>query len=393
MNVLDQFRVSELLLRHVAQNYTPKRMQGSDHDALLRFQRPAMEELSDLFTSDRGDRRRDYLNHPPYRAAYLLLYFLPNFLKAGLLTLTTATRPTSDARILDIGAGPASASLGMAAGLRLLNPTLRSVEIIALDRSRSILRDAEELAARFSEQWGIAIRLRARDGDLRTLIRKLPDHPVDHVVVANTVNELLERKRGQLEPVELLDLLARLPQAARSSVWIIEPAQLPSARFIQALRDIIARENLGRILAPCVHSRDCCFNTPGNKNWCHTVWPWTPPGWYAAAQQALGHFSGALRLSYVVFSLAKQQNTARAAKSFYRIVSQPMTDNNGPVLLLCGNGRCWRLRPGQHPAMWNALKQTCHRGQLIRLSDTENSSEGIRLTRRTRLISAAPLEL
>src|SRR6185437_1816389 len=111
----------------VKQNYSPreswKDKPFSKEDAKFFFR--GVEELSNIFTEDRPPSARgrlDYFSHPKFRSAYLL-YFLPiqaakfvtvfQLHSKAIRAALEHARKHGVLRVLDLGAGPGTASFAL----------------------------------------------------------------------------------------------------------------------------------------------------------------------------------------------------------------------------------------------------------------------------------------
>src|SRR5881296_2907786 len=102
--------------------------------------------LSRLFTKERDALGSDYFADPALRRAYFL-YFLPvNLAKIASLLQEMPALPARPLRILDVGSGPGVGALAVLDHLSQRGDAAhRGSEVIAVDRSREALQEAEAL--------------------------------------------------------------------------------------------------------------------------------------------------------------------------------------------------------------------------------------------------------
>jgi ribosomal protein RSM22 (predicted rRNA methylase) len=164
---------------------------------------------------------------------------------ACLNALQEARSDFAPQSLLDVGAGPGTASHAAAAAFAslktfMLLDTNTSLRMLALDLARH--------GTRFNA-------LDYRAGDARTLLTKT--EPADLVVASYLIGELDEAKRRELAEL--------LWAKTRDTLLIVEPGTPAGyARIIAARTQLIASG--AHVLAPCPHDKDCPLQKP---DWCH----------------------------------------------------------------------------------------------------------------------------
>ncbi len=348
----------------------------------------ALRRLSQHFTDKRNERRAGYLSTPAARAAYLLYYSLTGAatVQAALALAAqrapfaweagpspnaatpvgptpvgptpvgpTSTDPTSaelrgDAaaappraaqplRVLDLGAGPLTASLGVA-----LRWPDRPLEVTAVDGSRAALKDGATLLRGIRPD----AKIRLIDGNLRDgALRNQLGRGYDLVVVANVLNEFREqvRRRGtdelpahQRSPAErvLLDALGRL--APQGRLLVLEPAARGPSRLLIALRDRLVAQREAQVLAPCVDTPACPLGDVRSRDWCFAEHPWRRPRLVKACDRMLRHKRDTLKFSYLLLAPASASpDRPETSAGRFRVIGGPMGQR--PVRrYLCGPG-------------------------------------------------------
>jgi len=375
-------RLANALQELVAARYPPPaRLRGRSTVELFA---DTVDQLSRRFTSDREQRRAGYLSDPRQRAAYLL-YFVPTGAATAMAALDLAgvAEPGTDAatrpiRVLDLGCGPLSATIGV--GLQWPH---RALEVVAVDTASAPLRDGAQL-----------LGARATPAEVRTVTADLRDHNArrrfgaghDLAIAANVFNEWPWRGGAAIdEAAGLCTSLLRDHLADDGTLLIIEPAARSPSRRLIALRDRLAELMPGHIVAPCLGAPVCPLAGAGDRSWCHAERPWQRPRLVQDIDRAIGHRRATLKFSYLAISPKKQP---RSGPDAWRVIGGPMRDDADLRRYLCGpDGRVvaharGRL-PGDHPLV------TAWRGGRIELAGTLMSRRRGRREERVLRVEAA----
>jgi SAM-dependent methyltransferase len=190
-------------------------------DEALERMTPAVAHLSDLFTTERPDRKfPDYFADARLLAAYGV-FFLPqsftrtSFALAQVCGLRGWRPGSASPSILDLGCGPGSC--GVAAAHRLRQFGIDGIQLTGVDKSPSALA-AMEMFGR--EVLGTGATVRTRIGDAARP-ETWPEGRFDLIVAGFVLNEM-----PQLDAAALLrwfgELKARL--APGGLILILEPA-------------------------------------------------------------------------------------------------------------------------------------------------------------------------
>ena len=252
-----------------------------DNESALEKLRPAVQALSDLFTTERPDGGfPDYAADPAQLTAYGLFFFPQSFVKCALaldeLLLHRGWRPAaSDAplRLLDLGS--ASGPCGLAAALRLAHETGRRVTLTAFDHSGASL-DALAALVRDTPELARIVTVETRVGDLRRaadVLRGLPAQ--DFVTLGFAANEIF----GALDaPARLAWTESLRPLLAESGLLLIlEPALRETAEPLRRLRDATLNGPLLYAWGPDIAATPCPLLASGAKFWDHEVREWQAP--------------------------------------------------------------------------------------------------------------------
>lgn len=230
---------------------------------------PAVEALSNAFTTTRPDRFTDYLSDPGLAAAYGL-FFLPQTLARTLEALEGLalpfTPPEAPFRILDLGCGSGAALLAAAAFFRTRAPEA-PLEITAVDHAElalAVVRDTFDALPALNR--GTTLRCVAAEAAAFE-----PEGNYDLIVLSFSLNEIHPAPDTDASAA----LLRRLHAALRSGtnalpplLLILEPAGMQTSPRLQRLRDALAAEGLP-VWGPCPQSAKPCPLPALCQGYCH----------------------------------------------------------------------------------------------------------------------------
>ena len=266
-------------------------------DEALERMTPAVAHLSDLFTTERPDRKfPDYFADPRLLAAYGVFFLPQSFARTSFaLSQACGLRGWKPARerpaILDLGSGPGSC--GVAAAHRLRQAGFAHVDLHGVDKSPSALVAMEGFAR---ATLGEAVTTKTRVGDA-SRPETWPEGRFDLIVAGFVLNEM-----PQLDQAALLrwfgELKARL--APGGLLLLLEPALRITAERLQRLSDAVAAGEMTRI-APELDARPDPQLGPG-EHWSHETRAWTAPGSAEFVNRHLHRDLREVRFSFAAFS-------------------------------------------------------------------------------------------
>jgi ribosomal protein RSM22 (predicted rRNA methylase) len=279
--------------------------------------------------------------------------------------------PARPLRILDVGSGPGTAALAVLDHLtRLGQASHHGSEVIAADRSRQALHEAEALWASMTkgrpDKSRCAFRPMPADAERADARAPWKQGPFDLIMLANSLNELFCSAADPLAArVKLLEaLLTAL--APDGTLMIVEPALRETTRALHHVRDRLVAEGLATVYSPCLHERPCPA-LAREDGWCHEERPWTPPAVVQEIDRAVGFIKDALKFSYLL--LRKDGLTiAERGPDVYRVVSEVMVMKGDRRAWLCnetGRPLVGRLNRSRSDA--NAAFDRWHRGAIVRV--------------------------
>ena len=333
----------------------------------------SVAELSRLFTKDRAERTRSYLDVASLRAGYLA-YFLPvNLAKVQALLdelpVDTLREPADrPLRVLDVGSGPGTAALAVLDWMQQRVP--RAVEIVAVDQALPVLQEAERLWRVYAPLTDGRVaglnRLHVNLERTGSLEACKPEGPFDLIVMANALSELWREARDTIGSRVtfvrgLLDVLT--PHGA---MILLEPALRETSRDLHLVRDRLLEAGACTVYSPCLRDGPCPALIKAG-DWCHEERPWTPPAIVAAIDREVGFIKDALKFSYVILRKDGRTIVPRSPDR-YRVVSELREMKGEKRAWLCNEtgrpevGRQDRLRSPS-----NAPVDDWHRGAIIRV--------------------------
>ena len=227
--------------------------------------------LSQLLTRERDSLPAAYLKDAGLREAYRAYYLPPNLQKMRVVLEELGLHPARplDAgrlRVLDLGAGPGTALLGVLEffGAREKRPVL---DCTAVDRVAENLQIAEELFDSYRSSNRLTASLKTIRSNVEDVVH-LAAAPFDLVILSNVLNELFSREGRRIEKriIVLEDIMRRFVSEAGSCI-IIEPALRETSRALLEVRNAMLHAGF-TIFAPCA-SRGWCPALTNPKDWCH----------------------------------------------------------------------------------------------------------------------------
>lgn len=266
-------------------------------DEALERMTPAVAHLSDLFTTERPDKKfPDYFADPRLLAAYGV-FFLPQSFTRTSFALAQACglrgwKPSSPRpSILDLGSGPGSC--GVAAAYRLRQAGFAELDLQGVDKSPSALASMENFA---HATLGAGVTTKTRIGDA-SRPETWPEGPFDLIVAGFVLNEM-----PQLDQAAMLrwfgELKARL--APGGLILILEPALRLTAERLQKLSDTVAANIMTRI-APELDALPDPQLGPG-EHWSHETRAWEAPASTEFVNRHLHRDLREVRFSFAAFS-------------------------------------------------------------------------------------------
>ena len=302
-----------------------------DAESALESLRPAVKELSDLFTTDRPEKGfHDYAADPKLLTAYGLFFFPQSFVKCDTalrsIAETGRLRPPAGEgpiRILDLGS--ASGPCGFAAALAMQAIFGRPVHLTALDHSPAALAELVSLAHAIP---GLTIETRV--GDMRRAADTLKSLPPQNLItVGFALNEVAMDNAGKLAWVNALRPLL----VSEGTLLLLEPALRETAESVRRLRNALLTNTELYPIGPDVESTPCPFLAAKSPYWDHEAREWTAPASLEFLNRKLHRDLRALKFAVLAVSPSKPDSLP---DNTYRLVTPPDLQKAGIIFTAVG---------------------------------------------------------
>jgi ribosomal protein RSM22 (predicted rRNA methylase) len=356
----------------------------------------AVKVLSRLFTEERSNLSRTYLDDGLLGTAYLQ-YFLPVNLAKIQVLLVEMPAPQMNERfsVLDLGSGPGTGALAVLDWWQQ-RAMPHALSVTAVDASTVALQQAQQLWDRYCQAAGVGKAiLRTSRGDLGRrggLDQVRTKGPFDLILVANCLNEIhaneidaIESRTGFVR--EWLSLLTR-----HGTMMIVEPALRETARGLHQLRDRLLQEQCCTVYSPCLHENPCpALVNP--HDWCHEERTWEPPASIQAVDKKVGFIKDALKFSYLL--LRKDGKTIVERRSaVYRVVSELRVMKGEKRAWVCNEqGRQEVGRQDRLASPQNAAFDEWHRGAIIQVEQIVHKERGGKGSALGRIVHDSAVEI
>lgn len=201
-------------------------------------------------------------------------------------------------KILDLGAGPATASL---AALDLLP---NSNEFILIERSKEAISLGKQLFNPTNQEW------------ICKDLKEVESFPRADLAI-------LSYSLGEIKPIE--SIIDNLWKAGINTIAIIEPGTPEGYRTILQARDLFLRSG-AHIIAPCPHAKSCPIKA---GDWCHFSTRLERTKLHRLLKEGTLGFEDE-KFSYLVVSREPKEITNQA-----RILRHPLKGSGHVRLTLC----------------------------------------------------------
>jgi ribosomal protein RSM22 (predicted rRNA methylase) len=364
------------------------RMQKLTDDEVKALSRD-VARLSSLLTRERENLPDAYLKDKGLRAAYLL-YFVPSNLEKIYLPLRELSfHPNGilskeQLRVLDIGSGPGTATLGALdffsqQGKRPL------LQFTAVDQVGENLKDAENLFRSWRDRTGINASLRTIRSDVEKTMDRLSGERHDIIILSNVLNELFHGDEDRVAKRTLFvkNMLHRL-LATDGSCIIVEPALRETSRELLMVRDGLREERFS-IYSPCLFGEKCpALENP--KDWCHEDIPWDPPEIVKEIDSRIGLRKDSLKFSYLVLRKDGLSLSDIHGERSFRVVSDPLVSKGKKEFHICGpGGRRLIVRLDKDKAPSNEPFENMRRGDIVGFERVTDDRKRFKAEKETRV--------
>jgi ribosomal protein RSM22 (predicted rRNA methylase) len=326
-----------------------------------------VSKLSTLLTKDRESLPPAYLRDKGLRAAYVRYYLPANMKKVHLALADLSLHPEwllpkDRLRVLDLGAGPGTALLGVLAFFAQ-RPQRPSISCVAVDRVAENLHVAGELFTAYRTNKGLDASLKTIRADIEGAER-LTEDPFDLIILSNVLNELFPFGEDRIErrAAVVKNVLDRL-LAANGNCIIIEPALRETSRELHEVRNSLVAKGL-RVYTPCITAAHC-HALANPRDWCHEDVPWDPPALIKELDKLTGLRKDSFKFSYVVLRKDDRSFADLFGRDAFRVVSEPLVTKGKVEFYICGaHGRKLVTRLDRDKTAANRFFEVLRRGAI-----------------------------
>ena len=344
-----------------------------------------VDRLSRLLTCERDRMPAAYLRDAELRSAYEA-YFLPvnlskMFLPLHELSLHPGGPLDGDRlRVLDVGAGPGTAILGILTFFigREHRPVL---EFTAVDQVAENLRTAEKLFRELRDRSGASADLRTISCRIEDLLARI-NGTFDLIVLSNVLNELFAGEERITRRIHTLDAMLRRLLADSGSSIIIEPALRETSRDLLSVRDGLLDAGW-HVYSPCLLQEHCpALVNP--KDWCHEDRLWEAPEQIREIDERTGLRKDSLKFTYCVLRKDGTSLSDVYGADAFRVVSEQLISKGKRELYLCGRGgRRLAMRLDKDASAANAPFVELLRGDIVRFEGLVREEKRYRIVKET----------
>ena len=320
---------------------------------------------------------------PHFITAYFLAYMPANLARVaavfGELHRLGFQFPNRGLRVLELGAGPASAAAAWCEVVRLTGDWAPKTDTIALvEKDRKSLEMGAEwlrhLTSASPSQPSIQTYHRSIDWQRGLLPKSAPEF--DLMLTSYFLNESTESTEFMAEKIFYL-LNDHLSQGG---LWVgVEPAlKAESRRLLEIRKHLISRIEKAnsdlQILLPCLGHQACgALEKPGD--WCHEEVTWWRPGYLKLIDEMASIDRKTLPFSYLVITKSKKSRLdilpGTQFKKISRLVSPSHNEGSSQEFFLCDES-------GKRKARWKT-EDELSRGDLISIVNERGDSGSRRI--------------
>jgi len=345
-----------------------------------------VERLSLLLTTGRTSLPEAYLSDGGLRSAYVAYYLPANLSKIHTplheLSLhggTLCARETI--RVLDLGCGPGTASLGLLEYFAQHHGKTM-LEFTAVDQVSGNLKEAEALFLLFRNRHAVEASFKTIQSDIAGVLHAVHGH-FDVIVLSNVVNELFGQDEGRIKKrVGIVAEIMKRFLTEEGSCIIIDPALRETSRDLLQVRDGLLDQGL-HVYSPCLAGGRCpALANP--KDWCHQDIPWDPPLLVQEIDALTGLRKDSLKFSYLVMRKDGRSLADICGTSAFRVVSDPLVSKGKRELFLCNGGeRKLAIRLDKDATTQNVLFEQLRRGSVITFENVHDEGKRFKIGKDT----------
>lgn len=296
-----------------------------------------LDLLRNVFVDNPGVKDPNYLKDLTARSSYIYHYIMPN-VQRWLHAFSVCRSPEliekkEAVTILDIGAGPATATIAFLLGN--YRNFSGKIKVFLTDYNQSIMKDGkfilEELAKYL--KWDLEVHIH---GGIQ---KGFPAYvnEVDFVLMGNVWNEgLSSHKNAQTKTLNYWVDSIKKVTTQKARFLIMEPANRRSSRLLMAMRDYFSTHDSFSILAPCpqsVNKKSCVLNKLKGRPWCHFGFDSFEGFILKSTSNQSGISHDRLSYSYLWFSYKEQVKIKKEIEA--RVIGGSMKVEKGFGVYVC----------------------------------------------------------
>ncbi len=350
--------------------------------------------LSTILTRERDTLSASYLRDRALREAYQAYFLPPNLAKIQALLCAfplkdRAVLERENLRILDLGCGPGTASLGALEffASEKIRPALT---FVAVDQVSENLKITEELFYASRGMHNLVASLKTVRSSIEHSVH-LAEKPFDLIILSNVLNELfIHEKEPIARRIALVQKILDHFLSPDGNCIIIEPALRETSRALLGVRDgLIDLDYV--VIAPCLCQGKCpALANP--KDWCHEDIPWDPPDRIRELDRLAGLRKDSLKFSYLVLRPSGGSRTPRFSDNSFRVVSDLLRSKGKTELYLCGErGRRLAVRLDKDATPQNEVFDKLRRGERACFERLIDEDKRLKIGKETAVVREMPL--
>lgn len=261
-----------LLLENIIFNTIDKEIGFNLKNKLLLEKK--IKELTGIYTVNKKDKGKNFRDE--MRTYAYLLYFLPlNYYKLVKLLENNFysdfnIKFNDTVNVLDIGAGPGTASLALLSYLKDNKGQDKKVNITMVDKNKKILSMGKNIIREFSNNNSQTTQIEYYNEPLLLQGLSKINRKYSVIFLANVLNEMQDRNK--MERFNLLLMLFNRLLEENGIIVLMEPGTRIASRDLIALRDLLIFEGKFNapfnIIAPCTHYNRCVLHNKDDRDWC-----------------------------------------------------------------------------------------------------------------------------
>lgn len=279
--------------------------------------------VSEIYTRERAGLHRTSVE----LAARLRFFLLRDLAKIERPLAELGLPPRETLRVLDLGAGLGTSTLGVSRVAKKLG-LARRLEVVAVERAPRLV----DVMTFLCEQAGAIatpIALETRELDLEKLDPRTLGGGFDLVVVGLALNELFADAADPILARAAFCESAAACLTDEGAMIVLEPALRTTTRALMQVREQLVSSPSVHVVAPCT-SDGACPLLRRERDWCHADDPLALPELLREVARGAGlRFEG---LSYAYLTLARRPRLETGA---FRVVGGPMVEKGRTEWHLC----------------------------------------------------------